>query len=89
VPFLPEIEASDSRENFVPTRNHITLDCILFIHKYANPKHNTLNLCIVKRIKCNNITYNTCLTLRLLMSYMYEAPILDVSRSHTTTQHSR
>ena len=29
------------------------------------------------------------LTLRRLMSYIYEAPILDVSRSHTTTQHSR
>ena len=26
------------------------------------------------------------LTLRLLMSHMYGAPILDVSRSHTTTQ---
>jgi hypothetical protein len=31
----------------------------------------------------------TELTLRLLMSYIYGAPILDVSRSHTTTQHSR
>jgi len=29
------------------------------------------------------------LTLRLLMSYKYGAPILDVSRSHTTTHHSR
>jgi len=29
------------------------------------------------------------LTLRLLMSYTYGAPILDVSRSHTTTHHSR
>ena len=29
------------------------------------------------------------LTLRLLMSYIYGAHILDVSRSHTTTQHSR
>jgi len=29
------------------------------------------------------------LTLRRLMSYVYGAPILDVSRSHTTTQHSR
>ena len=29
------------------------------------------------------------LTLRLLMSYICGAPILDVSRSHTTTQHSR
>jgi len=31
----------------------------------------------------------TALTLRLLMSYIYGAPILDVSRLHTTTQHSR
>jgi len=29
------------------------------------------------------------LTIRLLMSYIYGAPILDVSRSHTTTQQSR
>jgi len=29
------------------------------------------------------------LTLGLLMSYIYGTPILDVSRSHTTTQHSR
>jgi len=29
------------------------------------------------------------LTFRLLMSYIYGAPILDVSRSHKTTQHSR
>jgi len=29
------------------------------------------------------------LTLRRLMSYIYAAPIFDVSRSHTTTQHSR
>ena len=29
------------------------------------------------------------LTFRLRMSYIYGAPILDVSRSHTTTQHRR
>ena len=29
------------------------------------------------------------LILRLLMSHIYGAPILDVSRSHTTTQHSQ
>ena len=29
------------------------------------------------------------LTLRLLMSYIYGVHILDVSRSHTTTHHSR
>jgi len=34
-------------------------------------------------------TPQTLLTLRRLMSYIYGAPILDVSRSHTTTQHSR
>ena len=33
--------------------------------------------------------YLAVLTLRRLMSYIYGAPILDVSRSHTTTQHSR
>ena len=31
----------------------------------------------------------SALTLRRLMSYIYGAPIPDVSRSHTTTQHSR
>ena len=34
-------------------------------------------------------TVDRCLTLRRLTSYIYGAPILDVSRSHTTTQHSR
>jgi len=34
-------------------------------------------------------SYHWSLTLRRLMSYIYGAPILDVSRSHTTTQHSR
>ena len=38
----------------------------------------------LKRTDCTN-----CLTLRLLMWYIYGAYILDVSRSHTTTQHSR
>jgi len=33
--------------------------------------------------------WDNTLTLRRLMSYIYGAPILDVSRSHTTTQHSR
>ena len=43
------------------------------------------------RILCGIIVDKiwTFLTLRRLMSYIYGAPILDVSRSHTTTQHSR
>ena len=36
-----------------------------------------------------SMTHSPNLTLRRLMSYIYGAPILDVSRSHTTTQHSR
>ena len=35
------------------------------------------------------LEWRIILTLRRLMSYIYGAPILDVSRSHTTTQHSR
>jgi len=37
----------------------------------------------------NNKMIHKCLTLRRLTSYIYGAPILDVSRSHTATQHSR
>ena len=37
----------------------------------------------VSRIKVKLLTF------RRLMSFIYGAPILDVSRSHTTTQHSR
>jgi len=37
----------------------------------------------VSRIRIKSLTF------RRLMSYIYGTPILDVSRSHTTTQHSR
>ena len=37
----------------------------------------------VSRIRVKSLTF------RRLMTYIYGAPILDVSRSHTTTQHSR
>ena len=37
----------------------------------------------VSRIRVKSLTF------RLLMLYIYGAPILDVSRSHTTTHHSR
>jgi hypothetical protein len=39
--------------------------------------------------KFNKAKRDSNLTLRRLMIYIYGAPILDVSRSHTTTQHSR
>jgi len=41
--------------------------------------------------QCLQVVYSqsSLLTLRRPMSYIYGAPILDVSRPHTTTQHSR
>jgi len=44
---------------------------------------------ITVHIYTQTVHRTTQLTLRRLMSYIYGAPILDVSRSHTTTQHSR
>ena len=43
---------------------------------------------LLQRHTCSLHGVNT-LTLRSLTLYIYGAPILDVSRSHTTTQHSR
>ena len=47
--------------------------------------------CLCVNVYCHLVTTQLQLTLRRLMSYIYiyGAPILDVSRSHTTTQHSR
>ena len=53
-----------------------------------NPICHLLALLGVHFLHINRIRVKS-LTLRLLMSYIYGAPILDVSRSHTTTQHSR
>ena len=44
---------------------------------------------VASRTQAGNTGDALILTLRRLMSYIYGAPILDVSRSHTTTQHSR
>jgi len=60
--------------------------------------HKQLEICFVARVlHASTVLHNshvqhniTCtLTLRSLMLYIYGAPILDVSRSHTTTQHCR
>jgi len=74
--------------------------CVLSMQKYVSAALNPLNpelnpICYllallgahhflhVSRIRVKLLTF------RLLRSYIYGAPILDVSRSHTTTQHSR
>jgi len=55
-------------------------------HYFSRKKTRVLIICFAR-------TYWRCatkfLTLRLLMSYIYGAPILDVSSSHTTSQHTR
>ena len=58
-----------------------------------NPELNPI-CCLLEFLGTNHFLHVSrirvkSLTLRLLMSYIYGAPILYVSRSHTTTQHSR
>ena len=60
-----------------------------------NPLNPELNpICFLLPLLAHNFLHVSrirvkSLTLRLLMSYVYGAPILDVSRSYTTTHHSR
>ena len=67
------------REQFNPLNPELNPICYLLALLGA---HHFLH---VSRIRVKLLTF------RLLMSYIYicGAPILDVSRSHTTTQHSR
>ena len=70
-----------SNEIHIPvftTLRHVTITNTLILLEVSHP------LCVDQLYNQKNI-----LILRLLMSYIYGAPILDVSRSHTTTQHSR
>ena len=68
----------------------------LLVAQLANPLNPELNpICYLLALlgahhflHVNRIRVKS-LTLRRLMLYIYGAPILDVSRSHTTTQHSR
>ena len=81
---------------FVPYKFYVTDVLLLLVIVRFNPLNPELNpICYllallgahhflhVSRIRVKLLTF------RLLMSYIYGAPILDVSRSHTTTQHSR
>ena len=68
------------------------LNCINPLNPELNPISYLLALLAHHFLRVSRIRVKS-LTLRLLMSYIYiyiyGAPILDVSRSHTTTQHSR
>jgi hypothetical protein len=62
-----------------------TINLFSIIKKFVN----FVQLCLFAQVSWRAERAVPVLTLRLLMSYIYGAPILDVSRSHTTTQHSR
>jgi hypothetical protein len=66
------------------------LDLFNALNRELNPICFLLALLAHDFLHISRIRFKS-LNLRLLMSYMYiyGAPILDVSRSHTTTQHSR
>jgi len=78
----------------------ITIIIIIIIYNfdqiYFNPLNPELNpiCCLLALLGANHFLHVSrvkvkSLTLRLLMSYIYGAPIFDVSRSHTTMHHSR
>jgi len=80
-----------------PIPCHVVLVDVLPSYFHFNPLNAELNpICYLLALLAHHFLHVSrirveSLTLRLLMSYIciYGAPILDVSRSHTTTQHSR
>jgi len=82
---------------------HISSTPVLIIRRinYINPLNPELNpVCYLLALLAHHFLHVSrisvkSLTIRLLMSYIYiyiyihGAPIFDVSRSHTTTHHSR
>jgi len=67
----------------------------IYIYISINPLNPELNpICCLLALLAHHFLHVSrirvkSLTFRQLMSYIYGAPILDVSRSHTTTHHSR
>jgi hypothetical protein len=69
-----------------PTHHHYL--CLNTLNPELNPIGYLLALLVRQFLHISRIRVKS-LTLRLLMSYIHGAPILGVSSSHTTTQHSR
>jgi len=83
-------------DNKIPNYLLNTIKCIYRNTKVRfNPLKPELNpICYLLALLAHHFLHVSrirvkSLTIRLLMSYIYGAPILDVSRSHTTTHHSR
>ena len=79
----------------LPLITRVRVDATKVLKWIFNPFNPELNLiCYLLALLAHHFLHVSrimvkSLTLRLLMSYIYGAHILDVSRSHTTTQHSR
>ena len=81
----PYVYSAQTWAKFGLRRTHVKVTCVIII-KYII----YVRIQFILFFYYYGIFYCYCiLTLRWLMSYIYGAPILDVSRSHTTTQHSR
>jgi len=80
-----KMSAHVKNENPVPSSDTTNNNYVKIDHRERTWTCVFFSLCTVY----DKHTNRTGLTLRWLMSYIYGAPILDVSRSHTTTQHSR
>ena len=90
VGFEPTISAGERPQTYALDRAaNGTGDLYLYLKEIIvfYTSNDTYDLYGVILLLVLNIRHD--LTLRLLMSYIYGAPILDVSRSHTTTHHSR
>ena len=97
--FLPVHQSS--HVSIIPPMLHTDLflyqrRCVMSaIHSVINPLNPELNpICYLLALLAHHFLHVSrirvkSLILRLLMSYIYGVHILDVSRSHTTTQHSR
>jgi len=77
---------------------HVSSTPVLIVRRIncINPLNPELNhiCCLLALLEAHHFLHVSrirvkSLTIRRLMSYIYGAPILDVSRSHTTTPHSR
>ena len=80
------------KRRFLKTEIHFSLPILIIKINPLNPELNPI--CYLLALLAHHFLHVSrimvkSLPLRLLMSYTYGAHILDVSRSHTTTHHSR
>ena len=76
--------------NFIRVHSNVKVVAGFSLHILFSPNtYRHTRRAAVARIVVHNLLVCISLTLRLLMSYIYGTPILDVSRWHTMTHHSR